>query len=288
MKIIHPHKVTGQLLDIIHEAEKELVIVSPYVNFRYWQKPVTAIQQAIARGVKVDFYIRLDYDNPTSKEQVQKLGITPILVENLHAKIYYNDHDGIITSMNLLHSSDSNSIEIGCQVEAPAELDELRRIVHRFLAHYKPTIVATLPDSVQASVHNLPFDESVTEFLTSTVDADAYAEWDDEEELTISALHNSFTLYINPLTNQIELSGIITQREANRFKDRSSHHLGTLPLSCHLIPGDQDNYNRIGGIHPTPVTTTDLDQLPQLEKEPLLTNIASFIKAVRAFKDDYK
>lgn len=56
--------------------------------------------------------------------------------------------------MNLLHSSDSNSIEIGAQVETPTELAELRRIVHQFLSHYK-TPDALPIDVTQASVHEM-------------------------------------------------------------------------------------------------------------------------------------
>ena len=290
MKIIHPNKVTGQLLDIIHEAEKELVIVSPYVNFSYWQKPVTAIQQAIARGVKVDFYIRHEPGKDTGRAHVEKLGITPILVENLHAKIYYNEADGIITSMNLLHSSDSNSIEIGSQVETPAELEELRRIVQRFLAHYKAPAAPALSTSSPPNVlQSLPFDQLLTNHLASTVDADGYAEWEDDHALSISALRNSFTLRVTQPTNKIVLEGIITQRAASRYTSHSQRHLKAPPMLYKLEPGDPNanHYTRIRGTYTHFPTTPKLDQLPQPEKDALLTNIADFIRAVRAFKDDH-
>jgi hypothetical protein len=287
MKIIHPNKVTGQLLDIIQEAEKELVIVSPYVNFSYWQKPVAAIQQAIARGVKVDFYIRHDPGKDTGRTHVEKLGITPILVENLHAKIYYNENDGIITSMNLLHSSDSNSIEIGSQVETPAELEELRRIVHRFLGHYKaPAAPALVPNSPASQLKSLPFEELLTDFLASTVDEDGYAEWEDDKELSISALRNSFTLCVAQPNNKVVLEGIVTQREGSRFSSHSRRHLKASTMLYKLEQGDANHYTRIRGTYTHFLTTPTLDQLPQSEKAALLTTIAEFIQAVRAFKDD--
>jgi hypothetical protein len=287
MKIIHPNKVTGQLLDIIQEAEKELIIVSPYVNFSYWQKPVTAIKQAIARGVKVDFYIRNDPGRDTGQSHVEKLGITPILVENLHAKIYYNDTDGIITSMNLLHSSDSNSIEIGSQVETPAELAELRRIVHQFLAHYKapaPIILAPAPPTTP----NEPFEDQLGMHLFHTIDKDSYVEWETESELSISALRNSFTLCITPPSNKIVLEGIITQREASRYVSYGPRHFKAATMLYKLIPGDHDNYTRIRGTYTPILTTADLDHLPEPELDDLLTATTEFIRAVRAFKDDYK
>jgi hypothetical protein len=287
MKIIHPNKVTGQLLDIIQEAEKELVIVSPYVNFSYWQKPVTAIKQAIARGVKVDFYIRNDPGRDTGQAHVEKLGIAPILVENLHAKIYYNDTDGIITSMNLLHSSDSNSIEIGSQVETPAELAELRRIVHQFLAHYKapaPVIPAPAPPSTP----NEPFEMQLGMHLFHTIDKDSYVEWESETELSISALRNSFTLSLGTPSNKIVFEGVISQREGNRYASHGPRHFKAANMLYKLIPGDQNSYTRIRGTYTRIPTTSDLDQLPESELESLLTATTGFIQAVRAFKDDYK
>lgn len=290
MKLIHPNKVTGQLLDIIHEAEKELVIVSPYVNFSYWQRPVAAIKQALARGVKVDFYIRHDPGRDTGQVHVEKLGITPILVENLHAKIYYNDTDGIITSMNLLHSSDSNSIEIGSQIETPAELTELRRIVQQFLAHYKapapPTPAASSPAPI-IPAHE-PFDVVLDMHLFHTLDQDAHVEWENDTELSISALRNSFTLRVAQPNNKIVLEGIISQREANRYSSHGPRHFTDPALLYKLIPGDQGHYTVIRGTYTRFPTTRNLNQLSTTEAQAILTATTCFIRAVRAFKDDYK
>jgi hypothetical protein len=290
MKIIHPNKVTGQLLDIIQEAEKELVIVSPYVNFSYWQKPVTAIKQAIARGVKVDFYIRNDPGRDTGQTHVEKLGITPILVDNLHAKIYYNDTNGIITSMNLLHSSDSNSIEIGSQVETPAELAELRRIVHQFLAHYKPAEVPALasPVSPPSSAPSMPFDEYLGMHLFHTIDRDAYVEWENDTQLSISALRNSFSLSVAQPNNKVVLEGVISQREGNRYTSHGPRHFTTATMLYKLVPGDQNNYTRIRATYTRLLSSPNLDQLADQETEALVTATTDFIHAVRAFKDDYR
>lgn len=289
MKIIHPNKVTGQLLDIIYEAEKELVIVSPYVNFSYWQKPVAAIKQAIARGVKVDFYIRNDYGRDTGQSHVEKLGITPILVENLHAKIYYNENDGIITSMNLLHSSDSNSIEIGSQTETPAELAELRRIVQQFLAHYKSPS-APMPDSalMPPNVQNEPFEDVLGMHLFHTLDPDSYVEWENDDTLNISALRNAFTLCVTPPSNKIVLEGIISRREAERYDTHRLRHFKDAKMLYKLVSGNDENrYTRIRGTYTRFLTTLNLDQLPKQEVENLLTVTTDFIRAVHAFKDDY-
>ncbi len=39
--------------------------------------------------------------------------ITPIEIENLHCKLYLNEKNAVVTSMNLHEYSDSSSIDIG-------------------------------------------------------------------------------------------------------------------------------------------------------------------------------
>jgi phosphatidylserine/phosphatidylglycerophosphate/cardiolipin synthase-like enzyme len=118
MNILSSHKISGVLFDIIHSAKKELVLVSPYVNLTYWKQLATALTAARDRGVKIDFYVRHEPGNVLSKEQAEALGITPHLVANLHAKFHYNETSGLVTSLNLLGVSNSNSIEIGCQLDS--------------------------------------------------------------------------------------------------------------------------------------------------------------------------
>lgn len=43
MLILPSHKISGVLLDIVHEAKQELVLVSPYVNLTYWKQLATAL-----------------------------------------------------------------------------------------------------------------------------------------------------------------------------------------------------------------------------------------------------
>ncbi|NML65910.1 hypothetical protein HHL22_11905 [Hymenobacter sp. RP-2-7] len=289
MKLIHPNQVSGQLFDIIQEAEKELVIVSPYVNFSYWQRPVTAIKQALARGVKVDFYIRHDPGRDTGQAYVEKLGITPILVENLHAKIYYNETTGIVTSMNLLHSSNSNSIEIGSQIETPAELADLRRIVQQFLAPNKAPEPAAPAHVAPPAPPGTPFDELLEKHLCARVDEDAYVEWENPAELSILALRNSFSLYIALPGNQVHLEGIIKGNEANRYDRKSTQHFTSRDVRHELLrPDDDSSYYRIGGTYLHCPASPDLDQLPPKEAQRLVDTVATFIRAVRAFKDDYR
>ncbi len=109
MKVLQPHRISGEILDVIYESKQRLVIVSPYVNFNNWRQMADALINALKRGVKIDFFVRSDADNANSWEQVEQLGIVPKLVDNLHAKFYLSEQTGVISSMNLLSFSNSNS-----------------------------------------------------------------------------------------------------------------------------------------------------------------------------------
>src|SRR5688500_7622706 len=107
MKILQPHKISNEIFDLIYEAKQYLIIVSPYVNFKYWERLASELVNAKNRGVRIDFFVRNEPENAASWEQVESLGIAPRLVNNLHAKFYFNEKNGVISSMNLLSSSNS-------------------------------------------------------------------------------------------------------------------------------------------------------------------------------------
>lgn len=301
MKIIPPHKVTAQLLDIIHEAEQQLILVSPYVDFTSWQKPVAAIKNALARGVQVTFYIRSNQDSHTSRDHVQRLGLTPVLVENLHAKMYLSEKDGLLTSMNLLRYSDSNSIEIGTQVEQLAELQELHRIVERFIAQPAPHSPSSYPSPASASppaaaeppVQLLrpsvshPFAESLKRYLGNEVDRHASVEWADETVLNIAILNNSFTFEMGQPAIKAVLEGIVSEREADRFTAKRHQHF-TADHMVYSIIKKKGYYTQVRGTHTLLFSERDPNLLPDTERERLHHTIATFVRAVRAFKDDYK
>ena len=77
-----------------------------------------------------------------NSDEVRSLGIKPILVDDLHAKIYMNGKVGIVTSMNLTQSSDDKSIEIGYMTETEVEYEELESFfksnIENGVLHKKP------------------------------------------------------------------------------------------------------------------------------------------------------
>jgi hypothetical protein len=283
MRIIPPHKVTSQLLEVIQDAKKELVLVSPYVDIKYWKVVARALATACTKGVQIDFYIRHDHSHTTSKANVEALGITPILVENLHAKFYYNETGGVITSMNLLASSNSNSIEIGCQVETPEELNELRLIVEQHLAPNKPVVPKSV---ITAADVDEDYGGLLFAYLEDTFDCELQV--DDEEDnegYAVRALSNQFYINVEQPNNKLVLRGVISGREAERYRSQSHHYLTFPNLVFKLDPGTDGNYTMIRGTYTQPLSSAFFNKLPIKEGVDLLPIIADFIDAVRKFKD---
>ncbi|AXO79980.1 hypothetical protein DZC78_06125 [Olleya aquimaris] len=110
MKFIPPLEIASKIMTLIEESDKELILVSPYVELSNWNKMKKCIDRAIKRGVKIIFVARKNAKQNLSF--LKQSGIKLIFVNDLHAKLYINDSYGIVTSQNIVYYSDINSIDI--------------------------------------------------------------------------------------------------------------------------------------------------------------------------------
>jgi|GEM_PF-887518 len=126
MKIIPYLEISSKITTLIDSAEKELFIVSPFVNIDKWEKMKDCLIRARNKNVKIWFYVRKNAEhNNYSLRYLYEIGINPIFIENLHAKLYVNERYGIVSSQNLYYYSDIKSIDIGYQTENTEERAEL-------------------------------------------------------------------------------------------------------------------------------------------------------------------
>lgn len=296
-------------MDVILKAKKELVIVSPYVNLTYSKQVSAALIAARNRGLNIDFYIREDANNYLSKEQVISMGITPRLIPNLHAKFYFNESTGIISSLNLLSSSIGNSIEIGGHLETAEELDELRLFVTQFITPHEVGKPAAAPNTdswmrdaatppvnrTQNQKVNQPprqeFGSVLADFLAAKVDRNTYVDGHQDGSLTIRAVGNTFTVLVENnrlVSNQLALLAVVSGSEADRFSTKASAHF-TSPDYVRLVQrGGKGHYDLIKATRKEKLSAKDLDELPQTEKQKLLPEIAKFLKEIQAYKADYR
>lgn len=285
MTILPSHKISGVLFDITHGAKQELVVVSPYVNLTYWKQLATALTAARDRGVRIDFYTRHEPGNVASKEQVEALGLVPHLVPNLHAKLYYNESSGLMTSLNLLGVSNSNSIEIGCQFDSATELNELRRFVQQHLAPQEAVKPLSEEDNYLTQAE---FGQVLADYLEELVDD--YTQVDGRaggSSFSIRALRNTFTVDIERPGHHLVLRGIVSGNEADRFAAKQQRHFTSAAFACEVQRGGKGYYDQVRGTLRQPLSAGKFDALTLPEKKQLLPQVADFLRAVRAFKDDY-
>jgi len=108
-------KISARLEDIIREAEKELVLVSPYVQFS--GNLIDRLKDADEKGVRIILIYR-DELSPKEREKLDTLkNLSLYCHPNLHAKCYYNEKQLIITSMNLYDFSEKRNREMGVLVQ---------------------------------------------------------------------------------------------------------------------------------------------------------------------------
>lgn len=138
MKFIPPLEIASKIMTLIDNAEKNLIIVSPYVEMTNWEKMKKCLSKSLKKGVNINFIIRKNAKN-NDLISLRQLNIQPLLVQDLHAKVYINDSYAIVTSLNITHYSDINSIDIAYQTENEAERTELIDYVNKYIVSIKFT-----------------------------------------------------------------------------------------------------------------------------------------------------
>jgi hypothetical protein len=125
------NSISGKIESIIKEAQEELFIISPYIQLKNWENIKQAINFALKNDVKFTLIVRTPKSKDIEKilEQIKdfhEMNFKLYMVENLHAKIYYNKSEGLITSMNFYLHSAENNYELGVVVQESDENEKGR------------------------------------------------------------------------------------------------------------------------------------------------------------------
>jgi hypothetical protein len=116
-------------MNLLDKARQHVVIVSPYNKIKNWHKLAPYLLRLHARNLPVEYYVRKETKPSEGLLEVREAGFSPIEIEGLHCKFYLNEAYGIVTSMNLLVSSDVNALEIGYVTETAQEYEDLVRFL---------------------------------------------------------------------------------------------------------------------------------------------------------------
>ncbi|MBX2980317.1 MAG: phospholipase D family protein [Flavobacteriales bacterium] len=102
---------------VIREAKKELTLISAYVypRFIYLER----LRDAAARGVQITLVFgKRKMDNRVKSQFEQVSGLRIHFLDELHAKCYCNEKHAVVTSLNLLNSSEARNREMGVLLDA--------------------------------------------------------------------------------------------------------------------------------------------------------------------------
>ncbi len=137
-ELLYDENVLPAVIKLAEGARGQLVLVSPYNDFSVNLR--NAVEQA-ARRVSVIAVCRSDQDQKEKAhlDWLTGLGAQVYLVERLHSKIYLNEEQAIVTSMNLLQGSAVNSKEIAFLIQdAETHAEILKYVNDRLIANAKP------------------------------------------------------------------------------------------------------------------------------------------------------
>jgi hypothetical protein len=281
MKILPPDSISSELLNLIHSANEYLVLVSPYVRMGQWVRLTAALSSAQKRGVSIKAFVRYDPDNASSWEELEAIGIKPRLIANLHAKFYFNETGGLISSLNLLSSSNANSLEIGCKLDTEAELQELKDFVKRYII---PLEEKERPSEDDLYLSKEKFSVLLENGLFHATRSRSRVFFKNNK-LQIQSVGNSFYLNLDKGANRLSVSGVVSGAEADAFEKFKAEYFNNSQLEVEVSQGAPGYYSMARGDYKPRLSTTYLDVLRLPEKKDLLDAIIDFVVSVRDFKE---
>jgi hypothetical protein len=128
---LHGNEINLALEDIISNADKELVIISPYIKLHGRIKDLFQDLKKLPEVSIIIAYGKNDGENYKSlgKDDFLFLREFPNIEikyeQRLHAKYYANEFSSLLTSMNLHEYSQNNNIEFGIITESSSRLQDL-------------------------------------------------------------------------------------------------------------------------------------------------------------------
>lgn len=279
MKIIPPYQISSEILNIVNEATDYIILVSPYVDFTNWERIKSDLRNAQSRNVKIIFYTRLEDKNFKSWEQIEELGIKPFLVKNLHAKLYFNEKTGVVTSMNLLTSSNLNAIEFGTLIDSHSELDELKKYVKKYL---DPNATKEKPDDEDLYLAKEKFKVILENCLSNTLNRNVSCK-QDSNGISFNA-ESTFYATIDRVNNKMFLGVIVSGLEKDNFeKFKSSSQLKFAEIF--LESGGNDYYSKFNLQASKRYSNSNFDLLLISEKKEILNIISTFTTEIVEFKN---
>jgi hypothetical protein len=193
MKLIKPSEISARILTLLDESDERVIIVSPYMKISKWYKFMNKINGLKTKNILIEIYVRDDPDNTATYRDLDQSALEYKKIPHLHSKLYLNEKCGIVTSMNLLLSSEINSLEIGYATETWEEYNDLLGFYHRYIRIGELVHCDTIADRPAADLKEII--HSIREELNRTV-KNSWV-WFAENALHVSIGLNNYSVTIN-------------------------------------------------------------------------------------------
>jgi len=126
VEFLNTSKAYAEIEDIIDKADSKVVLISPYMRFP--QPLLDRLKDKDGQGIKTVVVCRESDSGKNLGDKVrmdlrQLRHLELRFDDNLHAKCFYNEKSMVITSLNLLESSERKNREMGVLLSSEKDLN---------------------------------------------------------------------------------------------------------------------------------------------------------------------
>jgi len=111
-EVLTTPEISSKIINIIDDSNNYCLIITPYL--KSWLHLQNCLKTASDNKKRIIFFFRDNQsENIEIKEFYNKYKFDIVFITDLHAKIYLNEKEALITSMNLYDASQLKNYEIG-------------------------------------------------------------------------------------------------------------------------------------------------------------------------------
>ncbi len=277
MKFIKPSEISGKIMSLIDESDKFVLMVSPYIRIAKWYKLLNTLEKLAKRNVPFTFIIR--ENDADSIKELTSLGFQYSSIKNLHSKLYLNEKYAIVSSMNLLLSSEINSLEIAYMTESQDEYDELVEYCKRHLHVDFDSIYQRSESNFRGDWRDYVF-QILSEKLNARVRMQG-----DQRNLNINTGVNNYNAFIWGTKEKfLRISGILAYKEYEVLKENPGQIKRIPGMNIDLVEGGNGYYDTIAATSAISLNSTNINDIEENEKDFVAETIIKFVFALDEFK----
>jgi phosphatidylserine/phosphatidylglycerophosphate/cardiolipin synthase-like enzyme len=140
---------------VIRNAEKELTLISAYVYPRVIY--LHRLKDAAERGVHITFVFgKKRMDDKVFRLFAEVPNLSIYYLHELHAKCFVNEHEAIVTSLNLLNGSEEKNREMGVRLDRTTDAEAYRECVNEVKSILSTATLVHQTGKVKSSSSDTP------------------------------------------------------------------------------------------------------------------------------------